>query len=109
MTHNIDENALRCLVAGDRKCMFGTPQRFCGRPAVVHVLRADDSTTMDCQTHASWWTHHPYQDLHPIGGACGLPDTTWEFSKNTCAPGRCTIEGLSHIPDLFAGEYAVHS
>lgn len=105
MTRELDEPAIWRRTAGEQKCMFGHTGRFCCYPATVHVMRNDGTTTMDCRTHAVWWNHHRYHDMHPIGGACGLPDTTWELSTSPRKPGRCTIEGLSDIPDLFAGDY----
>ena len=107
MTRKLDDRSQFALVAAERKCMAGTPRRFCGYPAVVHVMQTDGSYSMHCKTHAAWWTHHPYQDIHPIDGACGLPDTAWVMSTDPTHPGRCIIDGLSHIPDLFAEPCAV--
>jgi hypothetical protein len=91
------------LLGAHRRCMFGLPARFCGAPAVAHLLVAEDGEhVMVCKAHAPWWVKRPHVDRHPIGGECGLPGTTWVASDDL-GPGRCMIDGLD-MPDLFATE-----
>lgn len=74
-------------IAGGQRCLYGTAEACCGKPAAVHVLVYDGVPTMDCVEHASWWDTHECLDAHMIGGACGLPGTTWTHEG-------CFVEGL---------------
>lgn len=81
-------------IAGAQRCLFGTSaDNHCGEPATVHILQVGEVPTMDCTRHVSWWETHAHLDSHPIGGACGLPGTTWMPNRDG-EPGRCVVEGL---------------
>lgn len=81
-------------VAAVQRCCYGGPGAYCGEPAAIHVWLEGDLGTMSCSRHASWWDTHPHRDQHPIGGACGLPGTTWHVTLDG-DPGWCDIEGLT--------------
>lgn len=91
-------------VTGDRRCMFGSPEAFCGKPAALHVLFDGAQFTMGCNEHAGWWDYHAYEDMHAIGGACGLLGTTWMHATPE-RPSFCTVDGVdAAVPaaDAFA-------
>lgn len=75
------------LPAAEQRCLFGTAEDYCGKPATVHILIGDATPTMDCDLHAEWWAWREHEDAHPIGPACGLPGTTWSAAG-------CFVEGI---------------
>lgn len=95
MTNLSDPSAGANRIAGTQRCLFGTSaENHCGEPAVIHVLLSDGAATMSCTKHARWESRD-HQDSHPIGGACGLPGTTWRLSQ-AGEPGHCIVEGVEH-------------
>lgn len=84
-------SAEACAIAGMQRCLFGSPSNYCGEPAVLHVWIIGDENTMSCARHVAWWDDQPYTDRHAIAGACGMPDTFWEYSW-AHPPGRCMVD-----------------
>lgn len=80
-------------VGGAQQCVYGVSGNFCRGRAVLHVWIEDGEHTFTCAEHASWWNTHIHGDEHPVGGACGLPDTYWIWSRGD-EPGKCIVEGL---------------
>lgn len=97
------------LAAAAQRCLYGSTQAHCGRPATVHVLIGKDGTpTMSCAEHVHWWDTHEHHDQHSIGATCGLPGTTWLYatqSMDGVAPSRCVVEGLDdlHLAEAVGG------
>lgn len=83
-------------VAMRQGCCYGSFDRYCGKPAAIHVWIDGDFCSMSCTEHAGWWDTHPHYDQHPIVTACGLPGTTWMFARDG-EPGRCVLDATELI------------
>lgn len=78
-------------LSGEQRCLFGSAEFYCGRPATVHVLVGDAVPTLSCDAHVVWWLDHEHEDTHPVMSLCGMPGTTWMYGD----PGHCAVEGLT--------------
>jgi hypothetical protein len=96
-------------IAQAQRCVHGASGQYCRERATVHIFIEGDEHTFACEEHAAWWDSHPHRDQHPTAGACGLPNTTWLYTRvwpdwpGGVVQGRCVLTGLD---DLTLAELA---
>lgn len=80
---------VNATAVGDRqiatqRCAFTDDNGYCANPATEHLAtiglnHPGEGHTMTCGEHCGWFDsrRHLVRDHHPVGGACGMPGTSW--------------------------------